>query len=177
MIRAEVGRLAGVVNDLLTLSRRRPLAVEEGRLSEPVFRAVDFVAPRAREKGVRIERAVQAEEATLPRDSELMYQAAVNLLMNAIEALGHGDCIYVRILEEKDGHGGFEVRDDGPGIPSDLRDRIFDPFVTARDGGVGLGLTFVKRVVHDHRGSIFLESEPGAGTCIRIRLPLTGRAR
>ncbi len=177
MIRAEVGRLANVVNDLLTLSRPHPLSLESGLLSEPLFRAADFVAPQARDKEIRIVRTVPDDEVSLPRDSELIHQAAVNLLVNAIQALGHGGCIEIRVLATKDGHGGFEVSDDGPGIPGELRDRIFDPFVTARDGGVGLGLTFVKRVAHDHHGSISVESEPGSGTCFRIRLPMRDASR
>jgi nitrogen-specific signal transduction histidine kinase len=80
----------------------------------------------------------------------------------------------VRILETKDGRGGFEIRDDGPGIPDALRERIFQPFVSARPGGVGLGLTFAKRVVHDHRGRIDVESPPGSGACFRVVLPIGG---
>jgi signal transduction histidine kinase len=177
MIRAEVDRLGGVVNDLLTLARGRPLAVEVGALSEPVFRAVEFVAPQARERGIRILRSRPPGEPRLPCDAELIYQAAVNLLVNAIQALGHGGCIEVRVLEEKNGMGGFEVRDDGPGIPEELRERIFEPFVSRREGGVGLGLTFVKRVAHDHRGSVLLRSDSGPGTCIQVRLPGTERSR
>jgi signal transduction histidine kinase len=172
MIRAEVGRLSGVVSDLLTLARGRPPVLEPGRISEPVFRAADFVAPQAREKGIRLARAAPPREPVLPFDSDLLYQVAVNLLVNAVEVLGHGGCIDVRVLEEKDGFGGFEVRDDGPGIPDGLGERIFDPFVTGREGGVGLGLTFVKRVVHDHRGLVSAESAAGAGTRIWIRLPV-----
>ena len=67
---------------------------------------------------------------------------------------------------------GFAVLDDGPGIPDELKDRIFQPFVTSRKGGVGLGLTFVKRVVHDHHGVVSLESQPGRGTLATVRLPL-----
>ena len=105
-------------------------------------------------------------------DPELMYQVAVNLLVNAIQALAAGGRIEARVLAAKDGTGGFEVQDDGPGIPGAIRERIFQPFVTARVGGVGLGLTFVKRVVHDHRGLVTLESEPASGTRIGVRLPL-----
>jgi signal transduction histidine kinase len=177
MIRAEVGRLAGVVNDLLNLARGRPLALEVGALSEPLLRAVEFVAPQAGEKGIRITSTNPQEEPHLPCDAELIYQVAVNLLVNAIQALGHGGCIEVRVLEEEGGMGGFEVRDDGPGIPEELRERIFEPFVSAREEGVGLGLTFVKRVAHDHRGSVLLRSHPGPGTCIQVRLPMTEGGR
>jgi signal transduction histidine kinase len=172
MIRAEVGRLSGVVDDLLTLDRPHPLRLEAAPVSKPAFRAVDFVAPQAREKGVEIVRTPAAREPELACEPELIQQVAVNLLVNAIQALPGGGRVELRILEARDGLGGFEVRDDGEGIPEALRERIFQPFVTARHGGVGLGLTFVKRVVHDHRGRIALESEPGAGTCVRVLLPV-----
>jgi signal transduction histidine kinase len=115
-------------------------------------------------------------EAAVLCEPELVYQVAVGLLVNAIQAVGPGGCIEARVLEASGGHGGFEVRDDGPGIPEALRERIFQPFVTARPGGVGLGLTFVKRVVHDHRGLVTIESNPGCGTLFRIELPLAGAA-
>ena len=140
-------------------------------VSQPVFRALEFVAPQARERGTRLEREEASAEPDVLCEPELVQQVAVNLIVNAMQALGSGGRITVRILDAEDGEGGFEVRDDGPGISEDLRERIFQPFVTARQGGVGLGLTFVKRVVHDHRGSVTVDSEPGAGTVIRVRLP------
>ena len=66
----------------------------------------------------------------------------------------------------------FSVRDDGPGVLESMRERIFDPFVTGRVSGVGLGLTFVKRIVSGHRGSVRLEPSDGSGACFRIELPL-----
>jgi two-component system sensor histidine kinase HydH len=172
MIRAEVDRLADVVNDLLTLDRERPLVVEAAPASEPLFRAVDFVGPQAQEKQIRIRCTGVSSEPNLRCDTELVYQVAVNLLVNATQALSSGGSIEVKVLEASDGMGGFEVRDDGPGIPDDMRDRIFRPFVTARDGGVGLGLTFVQRVVHEHRGLVSFVSGPGEGACVRVRIPL-----
>ncbi len=171
MIHAEVGRLGGVVDDLLTLDRKRPLAPEPVPVSQPVFRALEFVAPQAQERGIRLEREQAGREPDVLCEPELVQQVAVNLLVNAMQALGTGGQVRVRILDAEGGLGGFEVRDDGPGIPEELRERIFQPFVTARQGGVGLGLTFVKRVVHEHRGSITVDSEPGAGTRIEVRLP------
>ena len=67
----------------------------------------------------------------------------------------------------------MHVRDDGPGIPSEYRDRVFEPFFTTKNRGNGLGLATVINLVHDHRGSVQLESEPGQGTCLTVRLPYT----
>jgi len=172
MIGAEVGRLGGVVDDLLTLDRAHPLRLEPVALSEPVLRAVAFVLPRAREKGVELVGHPLAGEPRVRCDRELVQQVAVNLIVNAIQALGPGGRIEARVLGAHDGFGGFEVRDDGAGIPDEIREKIFQPFVTVSRGGIGLGLTFVKRVVHDHRGRVLVESAPGEGTVFRVELPL-----
>jgi signal transduction histidine kinase len=175
MVRAEVGRLGGVVNDLLNL-RGRPLRLETVLATELLARAAEFVAPQAREKGVRLELASPPGEAPLRCDPELIHQVAVNLIVNALQAVSAGGLVEARALPASHGEGGFDVRDDGPGIPPELRERVFQPFVTARAGGVGLGLTFVKRVVHEHRGSVSVDPGAGPGACIRVRLPLAERA-
>ncbi len=172
MVRAEVGRLGGVVNDLLTLHRGRPLQLEAVMVSEVLERAAEFVAPQAREKGVRLELVPLRGEPPLRCDPELIQQVAVNLLVNAVQAVPARGRVEARVLPSSHAEGGFEVRDDGPGIAPELRERVFQPFVTARPGGVGLGLTFVKRVVHEHRGSVTVDAGTGPGTCIRVRLPL-----
>ncbi|HEU4427686.1 MAG TPA: HAMP domain-containing sensor histidine kinase [Myxococcota bacterium] len=178
MVRDEVVRLGGVVDDLLTLKPERALRLEPGPLSPLLARAADFARPAAREKGVRVVcPAPPADEPLVAREPELIHQVAVNLLVNAVQALAEGGSVEIAVLPAHAGCGGFEVRDDGPGIPEALRERIFQPFVTGRSGGVGLGLTFVKRVVHEHRGRIALESAPGAGTRVRIELPLAEAAR
>jgi signal transduction histidine kinase len=178
MVRDEVVRLGGVVDDLLTLKPERALRLEPGPLSPLLAHAAEFARHAAREKGVRVVCSEPpADEPVVAREPELIHQVAVNLLVNAVQALAAGGSVEIAVLPEREGHGGFEVRDDGPGIPEALRERIFQPFVTGRSGGVGLGLTFVKRVVHEHRGRIALESAPGAGTRVRIELPLAEGAR
>ena len=67
----------------------------------------------------------------------------------------------------------LEVSDTGPGIPQELRDKLFDPFVTGRQGGTGLGLSVVQRAVAVHRGLLFLDTETGRGTTFSIYLPKT----
>ncbi len=177
MVRDEVGRLGGVVDDLLTLRPERALHLEAGLLSPLLARAAEFAGPAARAKNVRIVRtAVAGDEPLVAREPELIVRVAVNLLVNAVQALAEGGTIELAWLPAQSGFGGFEVSDDGPGIPEALRERVFQPFVTGRAGGVGLGLTFVKRVVHEHRGRIGITSEPGRGTRVRVELPLAESA-
>ncbi len=173
MVGDEVGRLGGVVDDLLTLKPDRTPALEPGALTPLLVRAAELAMHSARAKRIRILVAPAPEgEPLVAREPERIHQVAINLLVNAVQALGEGGTIEVSLLTGTPGFGGFEVRDDGPGIPAELRERVFQPFVTGRSGGVGLGLTFVKRVVHEHRGSIAIHSEPGLGTRVRVALPL-----
>jgi signal transduction histidine kinase len=172
----EVQRLDSVVADLLTLGRPRELALELRRLSEPVFRAVDVAAPQARGKGVGIKKIAPEREPLTLCDEEQMYQVALNLLVNAIEVLPAGGTVTVAIDGEADGFTGFEVRDDGPGISEENRERIFQPFFTQREGGTGLGLTFVQRVVHEHNGRVSVDSDVGRGSVFRVLLPVASES-
>ncbi len=170
-IGAEVDRLGGVVNDLLTLARPRQLQLERTTLSAPLLRAADFVEPQAQQQGTEILRAPADVDSTLLCDPELIYEVALNLLVNALHATEGAGKVELRLLPPKRSYVAFEVRDEGPGIPAELREQIFLPFVSAREGGVGLGLTFVKRVVHGHGGRVSLETEIGVGTTFRVELP------
>ena len=97
-----------------------------------------------------------------------------NLLINAVQNVPRGGSVTVRTVSAPD-VAGFEVIDDGPGIPAELLEKIFTPFFTRRPGGTGLGLALVQRIVQAHHGSISVRSEPGRGTTFRVELP-TGSA-
>ncbi|MGE0825546.1 MAG: ATP-binding protein [Candidatus Binatia bacterium] len=89
-----------------------------------------------------------------------------------MQILPEGGAIDVNLLPVHNGYAGFEVGDNGPGMSDAIRARIFEPFFSRREDGPGLGLTFVQRVVHDHRGRVTVESEPGRGTVFRVSLPV-----
>ena len=171
LIREEIDRLGGVVDDLLELGRPRAPHLEAIDLSLPVRRAVDIVEPRAAEKRVRLGFDDSETRSRVRCDPDLLYQVALNLLVNAIQAVSRNGRVAVKTVHTNDGYVGFEVRDDGPGIPEAIREKLFRPFVTGREGGIGLGLTFVQRVIYEHQGRILVESEPGRGACFRVELP------
>jgi signal transduction histidine kinase len=101
-------------------------------------------------------------------------QIWANLVDNALDAVGAGG--RVAVTARRDGHRVVvEVTDDGPGIPADIRERIFDPFFSTKDvgQGVGLGLDIVRRTLERHDGEIDVESRPGR-TVFRVRLPAEG---
>lgn len=171
MVGAEVQRLSRVVDELLTLDRPRTPDIRPTALSIPIRAALDFVAPQAHEKQVSLSFAMPIRDPVVLCDREAMAQVCINLLSNAIAALGPHQSIEVKVEAERGAFAAFTVRDDGRGIPAELRSRIFDPFVTGRAMGVGLGLTYVKRVVHEHRGTVELVDTDAPGACFRVALP------
>jgi signal transduction histidine kinase len=114
--------------------------------------------------------------AVLPIPSALLRQAVYNLVQNAVEASPPGETVAVRAWME-DGAFWLSVRDRGPGVPSDLRERIFEPFVSTKGelatAGMGLGLSLVRKSVQALGGRIEIHDPEGGGAEFRIRLPLS----
>jgi signal transduction histidine kinase len=177
MIVGEVDRIDRVVAGLLELSRPREPQMEPTALAPVLGRALDFVDGQAREKSIVLCRELDATQGLARCDPEQMYQVALNLLVNALQVVPAGGHISVRTIPRRDGHVGFEVIDDGPGVPSELHDRIFAPFFSRREGGTGLGLALVQRMVQAHQGTVTVHSTVGQGTTFRVELPVWGGER
>ena len=108
--------------------------------------------------------------AAIPPDA--LKQVLINLVQNARDAVPHGLVMEI-IVERTDGGVRVTTCDNGPGIPPEIRRRVFDPFFTTRatGGGVGLGLFVVEGVVRGHGGTVSVDDAPGGGACFRITLP------
>jgi signal transduction histidine kinase len=113
---------------------------------------------------------LDATDAVIAADAEQLMQAVFNLVQNAIQACGgHGR---VQLSTADDGDGlRIDCADDGPGIAAEIVDRIFDPFFSRRDGGIGLGLSVVQQVVQAHGGRISVARSGWGGTAFCCRLP------
>lgn len=172
MLRDEVDRIERVVSGLLELGRPRELRLESAPLGQILWRAADLVGVQARERAITIVRHPCDPDPRVTCDPELIYQLVLNLLVNAVQILPAGGRVELALLPPHDGGAAFEVRDDGPGIPADLRASLFQPFATRREGGIGLGLTFVQRVVLEHHGRLTVTDGPTGGTVFRIELAL-----
>ena len=173
---AEVDRIDRVVTGLIQLARPLPQRLEPALLGDMLSRAADFAAGQARRQQIALTCDCAAVQRPALCDPEQIYQVILNLIVNALQALPPGGRIWLRTLETDNGTVGFEVGDDGPGLPHGIRDRIFQPFVTGRDGGTGLGLAFVDRIVKAHRGRVAVRSRTGGGTVFEVRLPAAAEA-
>jgi two-component system, sporulation sensor kinase A len=104
--------------------------------------------------------------------SDQIQQVFLNLIMNAIDALPNGGNIYLDIIETTNPIGEkVIIRDTGMGIPEENMSRLFDPFYTTKDDGLGLGLFICKNIIENHNGTLSVESQPGVGTAFSIWLP------
>jgi signal transduction histidine kinase len=169
---AEVDRIERVVTGLIEIARPLPQHREPTLLRELLSRAADFVAAQARRQQITITCNFTADQRMAFCDPEQIYQVTLNLLVNALQVLPAQGSIWIRTVPAADGIVGFAIGDDGPGLPHDLRAHIFEPFVTGRTGGTGLGLAFVERIIKAHHGTIVVHSEPGQGTTFEVSLPM-----
>jgi signal transduction histidine kinase len=131
-------------------------------------------------KPVQVERHYASDLPLVPLDESLCEQAFLNLVQNAYEAMeDRGGTLKVDVqLATKDGREGAQLRlaDTGPGVPEELREEIFNPFVTTKKTGVGLGLSIVSKIIDGHHGSIWVENAPEGGAVFTIFFPLEGPA-
>ncbi|HVR69238.1 MAG TPA: ATP-binding protein [Vicinamibacteria bacterium] len=117
-------------------------------------------------------------DAHVPRvlaDKRLLERAVLNLVENALQAVGEQGRITIRLRRPDDGRLQIEVEDSGPGVVAEIRDRIFEPFFSTKTSGSGLGLALVKRIAEDHGGGVSLEDAPTGGTRAVLWLPLEAR--
>jgi signal transduction histidine kinase len=164
--------------DLLDVTRASQAAaerVEEG-LDAVVESALATILDEASRAGVELELDL-ASGARVLVDEDGLRRALRNLVQNALEAMPDGGALRVSTAREE-GVALVQVADTGVGVPEEIRERIFEPFVTARKkGGTGLGLAIVKKVVDDHGGTIVATKPEGGGTAFVLRLPLAPAPR
>jgi two-component system sensor kinase FixL len=151
-----------------------PLQIEEAELCELLDQTWQELSLNWRKKQL----AFSCEDSTggvrARIDPVRMEQVFRNLLENAIDASLPGGSIRAAVgLERVDGRPvvRLTLEDDGAGMPSDVRDRVFDLLFSTKDGGTGMGMAIARRIVHEHGGDIELDSRPGNGTTVVVRLP------
>jgi PAS domain S-box-containing protein len=178
-ILSAVTDLNQLIEDILLASRPVQLHLASCHIVDVLDSALSKWQAEAEEHGVTIETRYAPHLPPLHADAMSLSQAFSNILSNAIEAMPRGGHLEIAVTQQTDpqtegeraGHIEIKVADSGPGIPDDLLDRIFEPFLTTKTNGMGLGLTIASRIVNQHGGSISARSQEGVGTTFYIRLP------
>ena len=168
----ECYRCKGIINSLLSFSRKSDGSVGMVDLNEVVREVLDLVRPKASSEKVEIDDLLAPDLPHVRGDAAGLRQVFMNLLMNALHAIeGAGHIILSSFVEG--GHVHVQVKDTGCGIPQELLDQIWDPFFTTKTvgQGVGLGLAVTYNIIHRHGGEIAVETREHEGACFTVRLP------
>jgi signal transduction histidine kinase len=169
--KSEIKRLERLVTNFLLYARPSTPKFEKKDLNEVLRNTAIFLQADFRQSGVALELDLEPLLPSVDLDESQFRQAIMNILVNARQVMRQGGAV---TLTSKAGPGGeivVAVRDQGPGIPPENRDHIFEPFFSKRAGGTGLGLAIARLMIEAHGGRIDVESEVGKGTTFRIRLP------
>lgn len=170
----DIRQVEFVVKGLLDVARPGDIQRVPCRLNEVLAGVIRQVTPQCRHRHIKVESNLAPEIPEMPLDADRLTQALLNVVINATEALREGGTLSVS--SRLDGAGTsviVEVDDDGVGLDDRAAGRVFDPFVTTKPGGVGLGLVNARAAVEAHGGTIALVSRIPAGTRATISLPVT----
>jgi signal transduction histidine kinase len=165
-------RIQELLQDLVNVGRGKTEGAEVCRLYEVAAAACDSLAPAAESQGVTV-RIEIPESIELPLERARVERVFINLVDNALEAMPAGGAIHIGATVDSDA-ATIQVTDTGPGISPDIREHLFQPFVSSgKKNGLGLGLALSRQTILDHGGDMWVESEPGRGARFFIRLPLS----
>jgi len=171
-IKRESKRCKKIVQDLLSYARTPQPVLEQTDINALLGQIVDFAANHTDMHHVTVQKEF---DSTLPQilvDGDQLRQVAINLILNAGAAMQEGGKLVVSTGAGEQGWVSLRFCDNGAGIPAEHMERIFEPFFTTRVKGTGLGLAITRQIVEQHHGKIGIESEPGCGTTVEVRLPV-----
>ena len=173
MIVEESARLNRLIATLLDCARPRPPLMCPHDVHQIISRVLDLLASQAQKKALSISWVRPSSPATLECDEELLVQVFLNLILNAIQLLPNGGQVQILTNTRNPQFLSVYVDDDGPGILPEQRTRLFDPFFTTREGGIGLGLTVTQQIVRVHGGQLSADTSPLGGARFTLHLPWT----
>jgi len=165
-----VHSLDAVLSNLLSFSQPVNPHLQEVDIVAILDESLLFAMPAIKQQGISLIRKYPHNRLSCYGDLEQLKQVCFNLILNAIQAMPEGGELHIRAYDDAE-HIRIEIEDYGCGIPDESMDRIFTPFFTTKEDGTGLGLYVVYRVIQAHQGTVEVDSTPGRGTKVLIRLP------
>jgi signal transduction histidine kinase len=170
IIEHEIRRLEKSLQRFLDFARpprpeRRPL-----NLALVIDRALALIEGRARKQRVSLTFVPPADPIIVEADSDQVQQLLLNLVLNSLDVMPDGGALTIELVGAPGDQAELRVRDTGPGIPADLLPRLFDPFVSTKETGIGLGLAVSHRIAERHGGSLSAVNLANSGACFVLRL-------
>ena len=178
---SEVERINKIVQGLLSFARPSELNTSEVNIEQLINQTLLLVTNTLRKQNVEVEFEYFTDNTTIQADTEQLKQVFLNIILNAVEAMGKNtpDRSRTLIISIEKGaaintHSRYLIvsfEDSGKGIDQKDIENVFNPFFTTKEEGTGLGLAICYGIVKRHEGEIEVKSTPGKGTCINIKLP------
>ena len=186
LVRQELTRIDSLVTQMLRFTSPAKPALADIQVHEVLEHSLLMVKRQIEDKSIQLKQLYAAPSDSMRGDKFQLEQAFVNLLLNAIEAMGPRGRLTVAtgagasepnetLLSKGRGHMQVRIEDSGIGIPPENIGRLFGPFFTTKSGGTGLGLSITRRIIEEHGGQISVKSKPNEGTCFQILLPVLDR--
>lgn len=172
-IREEADRLTRVVTDLLNFVKPVPPLKGDVDLGALAARAAQMLAGEAANRHATLRVSTGDEPVVAGCDADQIHQVCLNLVMNALQASTTGGEVEIAV-SRRGNTAELAVRDRGRGIPPVILERLFEPFTSERDGGIGLGLAIVRRIVRAHSGEVTARNRERAGAEFTVTLPIAG---
>jgi signal transduction histidine kinase len=171
IILEEAERLNRIITDFLNFAKPSPPAMIRCNINEIIEKNLALLKTEMDQNGFVIKKEL---EETLPptmADPDMLYQAFLNIIINAMQAMPGGGEIIVKTFFSQPSHITLSFEDEGAGISESFKDKIWDPFFTTKEKGTGLGLGMVKNIVESHNGAIDIVNKPEKGVKVTIRIP------
>ena len=163
---SEIDRINEIVSELLVMAKPSSESIVKRDIGQSIDHVVTLLEGEANLRNVRIAKELDSHLPMI-RSHNSLKQVFINLLKNAIESMPHGGLVLVQ-AEIKDDKFCIRFIDQGRGIPEDQLPKLGQPFYTTKELGTGLGLMICQRIVHNHKGTILIESEVDRGTAVEI---------
>jgi two-component system, NtrC family, nitrogen regulation sensor histidine kinase GlnL len=170
VVRRELARINQLVNQMLRFAAPKAGAFTKVHAHELLDHSLRLLEHQMNGRLITLHREYRAASDTIQGNESQLQQAFMNLIFNALEAVGNNGEVHVSTAAD-DASVKISVRDTGPGIPSDNLPRLFEPFFTTKKNGTGLGLAICQRIVEEHHGRIEVHSECGKGSVFTVCLP------
>ena len=169
----EIDRINQLVEDLLELTRKRVRPSVDIDVNRLILQIIDLHGEEMERRHIVFENHMNEALPPIHGDSETLYRAFSNLLINAIQAMPNGGSFYISSeLDHFCSIVNITFKDTGMGMDEETLKSLFNPFFTTKDKGVGLGMALVRKIIEDHRGTIEVMSEKGIGTAFLLGLPV-----
>ena len=172
----EIDRMDRVVKNFLQFARPPEPNFEPIDINLTIHEMLELLEPRLKQNHITLAESYQTDLSKIPADADQLKQVILNLVLNAIDAMPDGGQLKIETLhiQNKENNNWVEIKisDTGSGIPGQLKETIFDPFVSGRETGIGLGLSIAHQIVQQHDGWIHVQENTTGGTIFTIALPI-----